>query len=129
MSEIDERQDGPDQPWNDVAGDAGLPAEVDEPDPGEVEGEEGEEEDTSAPRIPTADDEYRRETLDERLAEEEPEARLHRTANAEAGELVDPQRGGDDVQRGEAHGAGDDPGDSDLGAEDAAIHVVEDDRV
>ena len=122
------RERADDQPWNDSPADSGLPAELDVPEPAEVEGEEGEEWDASSPRMLSTEDEYRRETLDERLAEEEPEARITGTADPDAGELVDPDRGGGDVQRAERHGAGDED-DDEMGAEDAAMHVVDEDRI
>ena len=71
-------------------------------------------------------DEYRRETLDERLSEEEPDrARLFE--EPEAGTLQAPETGDDDIAllRGEPDRF-DSVDADDESAEDAAVHVVPD---
>ncbi|HEV7679932.1 MAG TPA: hypothetical protein VGQ42_15315 [Candidatus Dormibacteraeota bacterium] len=92
-----------DAPWNDVPADSDVISGSEEPDPAEVEGDEGEEVDVSRARVPDIGDKYHRDTLDERLAEEEPDR---------------PGREQD----------GDDGEDDDESAEEAAIHVVPEDR-
>ena len=64
-----------DLPWNDVAADSDAPFGSGEPDPAEVTGDE---DDPALVDASLADrlhdvDEYRRDTLDERLSEEEPD--------------------------------------------------------
>jgi hypothetical protein len=76
--------------------------------------------------VPDPDEKYRADTLSERLAEEEPDQALKPEGAAWAGELVDPDRGGGDVDRAEE----DDPEDVDEpGAEDAAMHIRDDDDI
>jgi hypothetical protein len=115
-----------DLPWNDVAADSDTMSADPEPDPAEVVGgddDDDEEEDLASRRVPDPYEKYRPESLDQRLAEEEPEAALHPAADVEAGELQAPEAGGGDVDPGE----GDSPGPAgeigDAAAEDAAIHV------
>jgi len=110
-----------DLPWNDVAADSGTVSADPEPDPAEVVGDEDDEavEDAAAHRVPDPYAKYQTETLDERLAEEEPEARLGRNEDGEVGEFQDPAYGGGDVDLGEENEERDD----ELGAEDAAIHI------
>lgn len=62
-----------DLPWNDVPADSDVIEGTEEPDPAEVEGDEGEEVDVSRPPIADISAQYRRDTLDERLAEEVPD--------------------------------------------------------
>lgn len=118
---ISERDDHPeDLPWNDAPADNEAPIGGSEPEPAEVSGEAGQERDTVAGPVPGPYGRERPDTLDERLAEEEPEASLRPAPDAWAGELVDPERAGGDVYRSEA----DDADDVDEpGAEEAAIHV------
>lgn len=111
-----------DLPWNDSPADSDAPAGFEEPTPAEVVGEEGDEVDQAAP---TVLDPYGRESLDQRLAEEEPDQPAG-PARDHGVQLVDPQGGGGDVQLGE-----DDPSDiagdsGDLPAEEAAVHVRDD---
>ena len=82
--------------------------------------------DASRPHRVSDVDEYRRETLDERLSEEEPD-RATQFQEPEAGALQAPELGDDDIQvlRGEPDQ--DDRSDSlDQSAEDAAVHVIPD---
>jgi hypothetical protein len=114
-----------DLPWTDVPADSDVVPGTEEPDPAEVEGDEGEEVDVSYPGSRDPADKYRRDTLDQRLAEEEPD-RVPREQDAEAGEFQAPESGDDDisVERGEA----DQAEASDAGneaAEDAAVHIDE----
>ena len=109
-----------DLPWNDAPDDSEFPVGTEEPEPAEVVGEEGEERDTVTPHVPDPDEKYHTESLDERLAEEEPEAGLEPAEDPEAGELQAPASAADDVDLGE----GDSDGEVDeLDAEDAALHV------
>lgn len=108
-----------DLPWKDAPADDDTFDADPEPDPAEVVGDEDDEaqRDLAAHRAP---DPYHQDTLDERLAEEEPDAELVGSPAAETGELQTPQGDDEVVERGEA-----DP-DRDVdepGAEDAAIHV------
>jgi hypothetical protein len=117
-----------DLPWNDVPADSDVVVGTEEPDPAEVEGDEGEEVDVSRPASPDPSAEYRRETLDQRLAEEEPD-RVAQEQEPEAGEFQAPESGASDLsaEAGEADQA--EPGEAGAeAAEDAAVHVSERDR-
>ena len=108
-----------DLPWNDTPADSDAPLGSGEPDPAEVSGDEDDpalRDASLAGRLHDVD-EYRRETLDERLSE------------AEAGALQAPEAGDDDIAllRGEPDRM-DSFGDDDESAEDAAVHVVPDRR-
>lgn len=120
----DRDQHPEDFPWNDApAGDA-LPME--EPEPAEVEGDDGEEADAASPRVPDPYEKYSPENLEQRLGEEEPELPLRGEAADEAEGLVDPDAGGGDVYRA------DDPEDEDIdepAAEESAIHIRDEDRI
>src|ERR1700682_2646829 len=74
-----------DMPWNDSPADSEAPPGSEEPDPAEVlEGDDGEAVDsTDNPQLEA--DFYHRDSLDERLAEEEPEGSLRREAGPPAG--------------------------------------------
>jgi hypothetical protein len=101
-----------------------------EPDPAEVSGDEDDpalRDASLAGRLHDVD-EYRRETLDERLSEEEPD-RAAQLGEPEAGALQAPEAGDDDIAllRGEPDRM-DSFGDDDESAEDAAVHVVPDRR-
>jgi hypothetical protein len=114
-----------DLPWNDVAADSDTMSTDPEPDPAEVVGDEDDdaEEDLASHRVPDPYEKYRPESLDQRLAEEEPEASPDRAADAEAGELQAPEAGGDDVDAGEDDPVGPDGRIDDAAAEDAAVHI------
>ena len=118
-----------DQPWNDAPADDDLPAGVEEPAPAEVVGDEDDdaEKDLATPRVPDPSEKYIRETLDQRLAEEEPDRVASRNDN-ETVELVDP-RGRGDVRQGEREEWDGTAPAEDQPAEEAAIHLVDDDRV
>jgi hypothetical protein len=107
-----------DMPWNDSPADSEAPPGSEEPNPAEVvEDDDGDAVDTTDnPQLEA--DFYHRDSLDERLAEEEPERALRRGSAPSAGELVASDSGDESI--GTATGESDD-----LGAEDAAIHVRE----
>lgn len=114
-----------DLPSNDSPADSDAPLGSAEPDPAEVTGDEDDPalEDASLEGHLHDVDEYRRDTLDERLSEEEPD----RTAGAgepEAGGLQAPESGDDDI---ELLGGEPDEFDSeepDDDAEETAIHLI-----
>jgi hypothetical protein len=119
-----------DLPWNDTPADSDAPLGSGEPDPAEVSGDEDDpalRDASLAGRLHDVD-EYRRETLDERLSEEEPD-RAAQLGAPEAGALQAPEAGDDDLAllRGEPDRM-DSFGDDDESAEDAAVHVVPDRR-
>jgi hypothetical protein len=119
-----------DLPWNDTPADSDAPLGSGEPDPAEVSGDEDDpalRDASLAGRLHDVD-EYRRETLDERLSEEEPD-RAAQLGKPEAGALQAPEAGDDDIAllRGEPDRM-DSFGDDDESAEDAAVHVVPDRR-
>jgi hypothetical protein len=119
-----------DLPWNDTPADSDAPLGSGEPDPAEVSGDEDDpalRDASLAGRLHDVD-EYRRETLDERLSEEEPD-RAAQLGEPEAGALQAPEAGDDDIAllRGEPDRM-DSFGDDDESAEDAAVHVVPDRR-
>lgn len=120
--DVPDRETAADSPWRDVPADSDVISGTEEPDPAEVVGEEGDERDPVSRSLDEPKDIYQRDTLDERLAEEEPEASLRGQADLEAGQLQAPERGGDDVLVEESDPDPDDDGDE-LGAEDAAIHL------
>ncbi len=112
-----------DLPWNDVAADSDTMSTDPEPDPAEVDGDDGEEEDLASRRVPDPYEKYRSESLDQRLAEEEPEATLRLDEDAEVGELQAPESGGDDVLVGEDDAIDPGGGTGEAAAEDAAIRI------
>jgi hypothetical protein len=124
-----ERESHPeDMPWNDVPADSDLPLGAEDPDPGEVAERDDEAVDTASPRIPDPMEKYQPDSLDQRLAEEEPERMPGEAQAEEAGGLVDPDRGGGDVQVAEPDP---DPlaSPEDTSAEEAAIHIRDEDQV
>ncbi len=124
MADRPDRTTASDAPWNDVPADSDVVPGIEEPAPAEVVGDDGDERDLASSQLDELRDPYQRDTLDERLAEEEPEATLRGVPAPQAGELVAPEDSADDVTLAE-----DDPdadGEVDeLGAEDAAIHIHE----
>ncbi|MFN2582404.1 MAG: hypothetical protein ABR498_06655 [Candidatus Dormibacteria bacterium] len=120
-----------DLPWNDVPADNDVWPGTEEPDPAEVTGTEDDDavRDTSLPRTPRGDDEYRQESLDERLAEEEPDETLQ-AQDPQTRPLLAPEPGQDDMSATTSEPDADvvDQPD-DEPAEEAAVHVVSDDRV
>ncbi len=122
----DREQHPEDLPWNDAPADSEQPPGSEEPEPAEVVGEEGDESDTTGPRVPDPYEKYQRESLDDRLAEEEPDHGSGRPAADLAGGLVDPDQGGGDVYRADQEDADDV---DEPGAEDGAIHMRDEDRI
>jgi hypothetical protein len=125
------QQDRPeDLPWNDVPADDDLPGGVEEPAPAEVVGDEDDPAltDQSTRRIPDPAEKYVPDTLDQRLAEEVPD-RIVALPDDAAGELVDPRVGGGDVRQAERDEYDGTAPDEEPAAEDAAIHVVDEERV
>ena len=118
-----------DAPWNDVPADSDVIPGSEEPDPAEVEGDEGDEVDVSRPPVPDVSAQYHRDTLDERLAEEEPD-RAASEQDDEAGEFQAASESDDDditLELGESDD--DDDAQGDEAAEDAAVHIRPEDRV
>jgi hypothetical protein len=126
MTDQPDRKTPADAPWNDVPADSDVFPGTEEPDPAEVVGEEGDEHDLASRSLDEPRDAYQRDTLDERLAEEEPEAVLRDEPDAQAGVLMAPERGGDDVIVGEDDADAESDGNVDEpGAEDAAVHITQ----
>ncbi len=119
-----------DLPSNDSPADSDAPPGSEEPDPAEVDGDEddpAQRDGSLRPRFSDVD-ENRRDSLAQRLSEEEPD-RVAQFQEPEVGGLQAPESGDDDIQvlRGERDQ--DDLSDSlDQGAEDAAIHVIPENR-
>ena len=122
----DREQHPEDLPWNDAPADSETPPGSEEPEPAEVEGGEGEESDTSSPRVPDPYEKYQQDSLDVRLAEEEPDKAAGASPDDLAGGLVDPDQGGGEVYQAEEAEADDV---DEPGAEEAAIHVRDEDEV
>lgn len=122
---------GEDLPWNDALADADLIPGTEEPDPAEVEGDEDDDAKLDASRAPTPDpyDKYRRESLDKRLSEELPDRLLHEQ-DAVAGGIQSPIWGEDDDETLDLAEPDDqdDWDEKDESAEEAALHIVEEDR-
>jgi hypothetical protein len=122
-----------DLPWNDVPADSDVVPGTEEPDPAEVEGDEGEEVDVSRSPVPDIAAKYHRDTLDERLAEEEPDRATFTEQDEEAGGIqartVDDDE--DDLSLDLAERDADEDADAggDEDAEDAAIHIRPLDRI
>jgi hypothetical protein len=112
-----------DMPWNDVPADDDVIPGTEEPDPAEVTGSEDDdsERDSAAHQAPDPSDKYRRESLDERLAEEQPD-RAERPAGAGGVQVYDADT---DDDAGRAEGDDDDPTGGDQSAEEAAIHLTD----
>jgi hypothetical protein len=105
-------------PWNDVPADDDIVPGATEPDPAEVVGDDDNPRDLAAHPI---NDPNVRESLDERLAEEEPDAPV-RAEPDDAVQLI-PGEDGDDDEAAEAESDDDADDQSELGAEEAAIHI------
>jgi hypothetical protein len=116
-----------DLPWNDTPADSDAPLGSGEPDPAEVTGDEDDpalHDASLAGRLHDVD-EYRRDTLDERLSEEEPD-RAELSQEPETGDLQAPEAGDDDiaVTRSERDAWESPEDDDDDSAEEAAMHVI-----
>jgi hypothetical protein len=116
-----------DLPWHDVPADSDVVPGTEEPDPAEVEGDEGDEVDVSHPPIPDISAQYHRDTLDERLSEEEPDRELT-GQDSEARGIQAAESGEDDVTLELGEADQDDGDDDDEAAEDAAVHIRPEDR-
>ena len=121
-----------DLPWNDVQADSDVFPDSEEPDPAEVEGDEDDpaKRDRSYREHRPGEDVHR-DTLDERLAEEVPDRTLEEQ-EPEAPEFDAPElREAEDFEAPVAErDRGTDPVEADdEPAEEAAIHVVPEDRV
>jgi hypothetical protein len=112
-----------DLPWNDVPADSDVIPGTEEPDPAEVLGDDNEEYDQATPRHRDLDDTYHRDTLSERLTEEEPESRLGRAAESDP-EFQGAEPGGYVLLAETEDADQQDAGPDELPAEDAAIHVT-----
>ncbi len=110
-----------DLPWNDSPDDDAVVPGGTEPDPAEVVGSDENPRDLASPRVP---DPNTRETLDERLSEEEPDRPVGR-APAGPVRLIDDQDGADDAEPDINDDDDDEDDDADLSAEEAAIHVMD----
>ena len=111
-----------DLPWNDVPADSDVIPGTEEPPPAEVVGDDNEEYDQATPRPLASDETYHRDTLNERLAEEEPESRLGPTADRDSEyQSAEPDGSVLVAELADAEEAG---GSAGLAAEDAAIHVT-----
>jgi hypothetical protein len=109
-----------DLPWNDSPADSEAPLGANEPAPAEVASDEDDDDvvDSATARF---QDPYERDTLDQRLAEEVPD---RPDALADGGvQLVAPEHGGGDVEVGAADPEDGNDRESDLSAEDSAVHV------
>ena len=124
MTDQPDRTTASDAPWLDEPADSDVIPGTEEPEPAEVVGDEGDEHDIATPRIDESRDSYQRDTLDERLAEEEPEAVWRGEPDAEAGALVAPIDANDDASLEEEDADADDEVE-DLPAEDSAVHIIE----
>jgi hypothetical protein len=111
-----------DMPWNDEPADSATVFGTEEPDPAEVVGDEGREVDISS-RGMRNPDQYRRDTLDERLSEEVPD-RPTRSQSPETGGLLASQGTEDDLFAERAEADQVEPADLQTeSAEEAAVHV------
>ncbi len=115
-----------DLPWNDAPADSELPPGTEEPEPAEVVGDEGDEVDSAEPVVPDPYQKYRQESLDMRLKEEERDTAAGASPDDEAGGLVDPEQGGQAVYRADA---AEEEDSDEPGAEEAAIHVRDEDDI
>ena len=112
-----------DLPWNDSPADDDAQPGSMEPDPAEVVGDDESARDLSAPHVPGE-----RESLEERLSEEEPERPLRGDQSDESPELMDAADADDDIAAGEPDET--DPVEArESATEDAAVRVVDEDQV
>jgi hypothetical protein len=107
-----------DLPSNDSPADNDIVPGATEPDPAEVVGSDDDPSDLAGRPI---NDPNVRETLDERLAEEEPDRPVRRGPN-DAVQLILGDDG-QDVEADKAESDDDEDDQSELGAEEAAVHI------
>jgi hypothetical protein len=124
MADRPDRTTASDAPWNDVPADSDVVPGAEEPAPAEVVGDDGDEHDLASSQLDELRDPNQRDTLDERLAEEEPEASLRGLPAAQARQLVAPEVSEDDVTLAEDDLDADEEVDE-PSAEEAAIHIDE----
>ena len=120
-----------DLPWNDVPADSDVIRGTEEPDPAEVEGDEDDDARVDASHAPTPDPylKYQRESLDKRLSEELPDRPAH-AQDREARGIQAALSDEDDDTLDLAESDDDDwDDDADEAAEEAAIHIVDEDRI
>ena len=113
-----------DLPWNDVPDDDAIIPGAMEPDPAEVVGDEADARDLAGHE---ATDPNVRETLDQRLAEEEPD-RTNDDAATEGTQLIEGESGEDRVELAEPDDLDAEP-DDEQSAEEAAVHIRSEDRL
>jgi hypothetical protein len=122
-------QNRDDLPWNDVPADDDVPVGAADPDPAEVEGDEGEEYDTTLPDRGVASGVAERETLDQRLAEEEPDLPVRGGSDPATGDLQAGEERPEDAETAEAD-SDDFYGETgEEAAEVAAVHTRPEDEV
>jgi len=109
-----------DLPSDDEPDDDAIIPDAMEPDPAEVVGDEDDaaRRDLAAHRI---NDPNVRESLDERLSEEDPDRPAHRKSGDAVQVIADDD--GADIEADEAESEDEDDDQSDLGAEEAAVHI------
>jgi hypothetical protein len=109
-----------DLPSDDEPDDDAIIRDAMEPDPAEVVGDDDSPRDLAAHRI---NDPNVRESLDERLSEEEPDRPVRRKPRDAVQVIGDDD--GDDIDADETESDDDEDEDdqSDLGAEEAAVHI------
>lgn len=118
-----------DLPWNDVPADSDVVAGSEEPDPAEVVGDEDDpaKRDLAAARVLDQRTEYTQDTLDQRLAEEEPDVAAQAAETERAGEIQAPEAGGDDLTLDLGEPDVEDPVEPlDEPAEEEAVRIVDD---
>ncbi|HEV3234928.1 MAG TPA: hypothetical protein VG329_10310 [Candidatus Dormibacteraeota bacterium] len=111
-----------DLPWNDVPADSDVLPGSEEPEPAEVGGTEDDDAafDSASHAAPDIDEKYRRDTLDQRLAEEVPD-RPERGADPDVSVY-----GADEDDEAGAAEADDDESDADdQSAEESAMHLTD----
>lgn len=111
-----------DLPWNDAPDDDAVVPGGTEPEPAEVVGSDENPRDLAARTIP---DPNIRETLDQRLAEEEPDRPVTASPAGSVRLIDDREDGGGEAETDNNDDDDDEDDDSDLSAEEAAIHLVD----
>ena len=117
-----------DLPWNDVPADSDVVGE-EEPDPAEVVGDEDDpaQRDLAAARVLNKRTEYTQDTLDQRLAEEEPDVAAQSAEKQRGGEIQAPEAGDDDLTLDLGEPDFEDPaGPLAEPAEEDAVRIVDD---
>lgn len=107
-----------DLPWNDSPADDAIIPGATEPDPAEVVGSDDDPTDLAGRPI---NDPNVRESLDERLAEEEPDTPVQTGPDGAVQLILGDD--GTDVDADEAESDDDGDEQSELGAEEAAVHI------